>query len=490
VATQTLADRPRGAAPSASDDRRWLGLAVIATAQLMIALDATVVNIALPSTQAALGFADGDRQWVVAAYTLTLGGLLLAGGRVADSAVVGRRRALVVGLVGFASASALSGAAASPGMLVGARALQGAFAALLAPTALSTLALMFSEPHERARAFGIYGAIAASGGAIGLLLGGLLTQYLSWRWCLYINVPIALLAALGARMFLPDTRRPGSAGSRSSAERLDGLGLVLSSGGLVAVVYGCGQAARLGWGAPPVLLLFGVGALALGLFVWHEARTEAPLLPLGIVLDRQRGGACASALLAAAGMFGAFLFLTYTLQTGFGLSPLYAGLAFLPMTAGSLLAGTVVAPRLVPRVAPRWLMVTGFGLAAGGMLVLTQLQPGSAYATGILPAEILLGLGIASVMMPASQLATSRVDRRTAGIASATLNSAQQVGASVGTTVLNTVAATATAAYMAAHASAASADGLLHGYASAALWGAAVLVLGAVVALTIPSSER
>jgi EmrB/QacA subfamily drug resistance transporter len=445
------------------------------------------VNIALPSAQAALGFADADRQWVVTAYTLSLGGLLLLGGRIADSVMVGRRRALVIGLVGFAAASAVSGAAANLGMLVAARALQGAFAALLAPTALSTLALMFREPRERARAFGIYGAIAASGGAIGLLLGGFLTQYLSWGWCLYINVPIALLAAIGARRFLPDTRAPGSQRTTTRTARFDVLGLVLGSGGLVAVVLGCGQAARLGWSAPPVLLLFALGGLALALFVWQEAHTEAPLLPLGIVLDRQRGAAYASALLAAAGMFGAFLFLTYTLQVGIGYSPLYAGLAFLPMTAASVAAGTIAAPRLLLRVSPRLLMVTGFGLAACGMLVLTQLQPGSTYATGILPAEILLGLGIASVMMPASQQATSRVDQRTAGIASATLNSAQQVGASLGTTVLNTVAATATAAYLAASAPSSTAGGLLRGYATAALWGAAVLVVGAAVALTIPS---
>jgi predicted MFS family arabinose efflux permease len=388
--------------------------------------------------------------------------------------------------VGFAAASALSGAAASLGMLVGARALQGAFAALLAPTALSTLALMFTEPRDRARAFGIYGAIAASGGALGLLLGGLLTQYLSWRWCLYLNVPIALVAAFGARAVLPDSRPAVAQGGPTGSGRFDLLGLVLGSGGLVAIVLGCGQAARLGWSATPVLLLFAVGTLALCLFVWREATAEAPLLPLGIVLDRQRGAAYASALLAAAGMFGAFLFLTYTLQVGMGFTPLHAGLAFLPMTASSVVAGTLVAPRLLPRVAPRVLMVTGFLLAACGMALLTRLQAGSDYPTGVLPAEILLGLGIASVMVPASQLATSRVDRRTAGIASATLNSAQQVGASLGTTVLNTVAATATAAFLASSSAATSAEGLVHGYAAAAFWGALVLLVGAAVALSLP----
>jgi MFS family permease len=614
MAAPTLTRLASRATLSGGVDRRWWGLGVIATAQLMIALDATVVNIALPSAQASLGFADADRQWIVTAYTLTLGGLLLLGGRVADSVAVGRRRALVLGLVGFAAASALSGAAASLGMLIGARALQGAFAALLAPTALSTLALMFTERRERARAFGIYGAIAASGGAIGLLLGGVLTQYLSWRWCLYVNVPIALAAAAGARALLPDARRPaapyaathdeavsaagdasfaaaqdaswtaaqvasdaaarvgsagtsrvgsagtsrvGSAGTshvgsvgtphdasstaeqdasftaardasftaardaslaatrdasvgaarvgstgtvrlgsgslalpaETRAPRFDALGLVLGSGGLVALVLACGQAARLGWSAPTVVLLMALGGLALALFVWQEARAEAPLLPLGIVLDRPRGAAYASTLLAAAGMFGAFLFLTYTLQVGLGFAPLGAGLAFLPMTAASVIAGTLVAPRVLLRTSPRALMATGFGLAAGGMLVLGRVQVGSDYATGVLPAEVLLGLGVASVMMPASQLATSRVDQRTAGAASATLNAAQQVGASLGTTLLNTLAATATAGYLASRPASPPADGLLHGYAAAAPWGVVVLLVGGLVALSVPARE-
>jgi EmrB/QacA subfamily drug resistance transporter len=473
----------------APSERRWLALAVVAVAQLMIALDATVVNIALPSAQTALAFSDADRQWIVSGYTLALGGLLFLGGRIADSVRVGRRRALLIGLLGFAAASALSGAAINLGMLVGARALQGAFAALLAPTALSTLAVMFAEPRERARAFGIYGAIAASGGAIGLLLGGVLTQFLDWRWCLYVNVPIALAAALAARAVLPDPR--ASAPPRATASsRFDLLGLLLGSGGLVAIVYGCGRAALLGWQSPVVLLLLGLGGLALATFVWHEARASAPLLPLSIVLDRRRGAAYLSALLAVGGMFGAFLFLTYELQVGLGFSPLQAGLAFLPMTVSSFVAGTLVAPRLLERISPRALMAPGFVLAASGMLVLTRLHPGSSYLTGVLPAEILLGVGIASVMMPASNLATSRVDARSAGIASAALNTAQQVGASLGIAVLNTLAASTAAAYLIANGAATRADALVHGYAVAAVWGALLLLAGAVVALSIPQLHR
>jgi EmrB/QacA subfamily drug resistance transporter len=471
-------------AETKSRDRRWLGLAVIATAQLMIALDATVVNIALPSAQAALGFGDADRQWIVSAYTLALGGLLFVGGRLADSVSVGRGRSLLIGLLGFAAASAVCGAATGLGMLVAARALQGAFAALLAPTALSTLAVMFSAPEERARAFGIYGAIAASGGAIGLLLGGILTQYLDWRWCLFINVPIALGAAIAARAVLPDTRPLSRA--RTGAP-FDGVGLALGSGGLVAVVFGCAQAATLGWSAPLVLALLGCGALALALFVRQEARSAAPLLPLHVVLDRQRGTAYVSALLAIAGMFGAFLFVTYLLQVVLGFTPFQAGLAFLPMTAASFLAGTIVAPRLLTRVSPTYLMTPGFLLAAGGMAVLTQLHATSDYLSGVLPAEVLLGLGIASIMMPASSLATSRVEPRLAGIASATLNSAQQIGASIGIAVLNTVAASATAAVL---STSTRTEALVHGYATAALCATALLLFGAAVAFFLPKRKR
>jgi EmrB/QacA subfamily drug resistance transporter len=462
---------------------RWLRLAVIATAQLMIALDATVVNIAVPSAQAGLGFADADRQWIVSAYTLAFGGLLLIGGRLADSVRIGRRGALLLGLIGFAVASALSGAAVNLGMLVAARALQGAFAAVLAPTALSSLAVMFTAPPERARAFGIYGAIAASGGAVGLLLGGLLTQYLDWRWCLYINVPIAVLAALGARAALTQKRAPTG---QLHPTPFDLSGLMLGSGGLVAIVLGCAQAATLGWTAPLVLGLLATGVLALALFARHEAHSSAPLLPLHIVLDRDRGTAYLSALLAVAGMFGAFLFLTYVLQVVLRFTPFQAGLAFLPMTLSSLLAGTVVAPRLLSRASPRVLMAPGFVLAALGMGVLTQLHAGSDYVSAILPAEVLLGLGIASIMMPASSLATSRVEPRLAGVASAVLNSAQQIGASLGTAVLNTIAASATAAFLVSSAPVTPSEALVRGYATAALWAAVLLLAGAAVALLLP----
>jgi EmrB/QacA subfamily drug resistance transporter len=372
----------------------------------------------------------------VTAYTLSFGGLLLLGGRIADSRRIGLRQAFLIGLFGFAAASALSGAAIDLPMLAVARALQGAFAALLAPTVLSLVAITFTEPHERARAFGIYGAIAASGGAVGLLLGGLLTQYLDWRWCLYVNVPIGLTTALAARAVLPDAR---PAVSRIVRERFDFVGLLLGSGGFVAVVYACGRAASQNWSAPGVVVPLIAGGLALVWFVRHESVSSAPLLPLRIVVDRQRGAAYLSAMLAVAGMFGAFLILTYELQVGLGFSPLQAGVAFLPMSVSSFIVATLIAPRLLPRASPGVLMVPGFLIAAAGMAMLTQVQVGGGYVTNLLPAEVLLGLGVASVMMPAASLATSRIDSRDAGVASAAFSSAQQIGASLGTAILNIV---------------------------------------------------
>jgi EmrB/QacA subfamily drug resistance transporter len=346
--------------------QRWVALAFIALAQLMVALDATIVNIAMPSAQAALHFSDAERQWVITAYTLAFGGLLLLGGRIADS--IGRKRAFLIGVAGFAVASALSGASTNLGTLASTRALQGVFGALLAPTALSLLAVTFTEPHDRARAFGVYGAIAGGGAALGLVLGGLLAQYLDWRWCLYVNVPIALIAAVGAWTVLHDTPpRRGNDRGRGPGSGLDVAGALLGTGGLVALVFGCGQAAARGWDALTVLAPLTTGAIALVLFVVREARVANPLLPLHIVVDRRRGAAYLSVVLAVAGMFGAFLFLTYDLQVVLRFSPFQAGVAFLPYSAGALLSSGGIATRLLPRVSPRTLMVPAFLAAAAGM---------------------------------------------------------------------------------------------------------------------------
>jgi EmrB/QacA subfamily drug resistance transporter len=462
--------------------RRWTSLAFVALAQLMVALDATIVSIALPSAQAGLHASDADRQWVITAYTLSFGGLLLLGGRFAD--FFGRKRAFLVGLSGFALASALGGFAPNFAILVGARALQGAFGALLAPTALSLLAITFTEPKERARAFAVYGAIAGSGAAAGMLLGGVLTQYMTWRWCLYVNIPIAVVAGIGGWLVLRDSRV-------AARPRFDVLGVVLAAGGLVALVYGCTLAVSQSWRSTEVVTLLAASVALLSLFVAWEARATNPLLPLHIVLDRNRGGAYLAVALGIAGMFGAFLFLTYYLQVVLRFTPVQAGLAFLPMTLASQAGSWVIAARLMPRLPARALMAPGALVAAAGMALLTQLQPDTNYLTLVLPAELLLGLGTSCVMVPAFSIGTLGVDRREAGIAAATVNSFQQIGGSLGVAVLNTIAASATAAYLAVNSSERfRVQAIVHGYSVATEWGVAILLLGAVVAALLINAGK
>jgi EmrB/QacA subfamily drug resistance transporter len=451
-----------------ANNRRWVALGFIATAQLMIALDATIVAIALPSAQRDLGAADADRQWVITAYTLAFGGLLLLGGRMAD--LLGRKRAFLTGLAGFALASMAGGAAPNFPTLIAARAMQGAFAALLAPTALSLLAITFTEARARATAFAVYGSIAGSGAALGMLLGGVLTQYASWRWCLYVNVPIALVAGAGGWTVLARSQRRGGGA-------IDILGAALAGGGLVALVYGCTKAVTLGWSSTEVLSLFALSAALLALFVLREARTSSPLLPLRIVRDRVRGGSYAAVGLALAGMFGAYLFLTYYLQVVLRYTPLQAGVAFLPITVASQAGSWLVARRLMPRVPARALMAPGALLAAAGLGLLTQLHVESGYLTLILPAELLLGAGLSIAMVPAFSTATRGVEQREAGVASAVVNATQQVGASLGTALLNSIAVAATAAFAGPPAAA-----VVHGFATATAWGAGIMLLSALVA--------
>jgi EmrB/QacA subfamily drug resistance transporter len=466
--------------------RRWIALVFIALAQLMVVLDATIVNIALPSAQRALHISDANRQWMITAYTLAFGGLLLFGGRVGD--LIGRKRAFLVGLVGFAGASALGGAAANEGMLLGARALQGAFGALLAPSALSLLAVTFTVPKERAKAFGIYGAIAGGGAAIGLIVGGLLTEYLNWRWALYVNVPVAAVGLAGGLAFVHD---PVPARARP---RLDLPGVVLVTAGLVALVYGFTRAESDGWGDRGVVALFVAAGVLLTAFVVVEALSASPLLPLRIILQRDRGGAYLAVGLSVIAMFGLFLFMTYYLQTVKRYSPVQTGLAFLPLTAGMITGSTQISARLMNHVPARLLMVPGLLVAAAGIVLLTRLQVGSAYATLVLPAQVLLGIGLGAAFMPAMNLATTGVDPHDAGVASAMVNTSQQVGGSLGTALLNTIGATATTSYIAAHAQgppspALAAEGLVHGFTVALWWAVGVIGL-AVLAVAVLISGR
>lgn len=475
----TRTGEPEPGAPEGADPRRWWGLVIIALAQLMVVLDATIVNIALPSAQHDLGMSDGNRQWVITAYTLAFGGLLLLGGRIAD--LVGRKRTFIFGLIGFAAASALGGAATSPGMLFGARALQGAFAAVLAPSALSLLTITFTDPKERGKAFGVYGALAGSGSAIGFIAGGLLTEYLNWRWCLYVNIPIAIIAVFGALALLP--AHPGH-----KDVRLDVPGAVLGCGGLVAIVYGFSEAQPRGWTDPLVLALLGVGVVLLTIFVWWQTRAPSPLLPLHIVKDRNRAGCFLTMALAVMGMFGMFLFLTYYFQVVLGYSPVKTGMAYLPLTAAIITGSTQISARLMSRVAPRMLMVPGMVLAAAGMLVFTQLTAHSAYASQIMPGMILMGLGMGLTFMPVFATATAGVAPQDAGVTSATVNTSQQVGGSIGTSLLNTIATTSSTAYIAAHLhdpaqqALITKEGIVHGYTVAIWWAVGIMLLAGLVA--------
>ncbi len=463
------------------DPQRWKALIFIAIAQLMVVLDATVVNIALPHAQASLHISDANRQWVITGYSLAFGGLLLFGGRISD--LWGRKRAFITGLIGFAAASALGGAAVNEGMLLGARALQGAFGALLAPAALSLLAVTFTEAKERAQAFGIFGAIAGAGGAVGLILGGVLTQYVNWRWALFVNIFFAIVAAIGAILFVherPDGR---------NRNRLDIPGVLLASTGLVALVYAFTKASTPGdgWGATITISMFIAAGVLLGAFVLVEGMVKAPLLPLRVVTNRNRGGVYLSLGLAVIGMFGLFLFLTYYLQLVKGYSPVMTGVAFLPMIGGMITGSTQIGARLMNRVPARWLMGPGFLVGASGMLILTRLSVHSSYAGTLLPGFLLLGLGMGTAFMPAMSLSSYKVEARDAGIASAMINTSQQIGGSIGTALLSTIAVNATTSFMKAHHGnpALAAQGQVHGYATAIWFAVGILVVASAIAFIL-----
>src|SRR6187431_489130 len=463
-------------APTPTNRGHWMTLAVVGLAQLMVVLDATVVNIALPAAQADLGFTDGQRQWIITAYSLAFGSLLLLGGRLSD--LMGRKRTFIIGLIGFAIASALGGASGTFELLVASRALQGAFGALLAPTALAVLTTTFVIPKERARAFGVFGAIAGAGGAVGLLLGGVLTEYAGWRWSLYINVVIAAFALVGALIFVPLVARTGP------RPKLDIPGTILVSGGLFGLVYGFSNAETEGWDSPLTWAMLAGAVILLAAFVLWQRRAAHPLLPLSIVLDRNRGAAFLSVLIAGAGMFGIFLFVTYYLQLTMGYSPIQTGLAFLPMIAMLVLAAQLGTNIFVPRFGPKVLVPAGMTLGVIAMISLTHLDATSTYAAEILPPLMIMGFAMGTIMPASMQTATLGVDRAFAGVASASVNTSQQVGGSLGTALLNTLAATAAADFLAAHTpvtEAVATDAALAGYATAYWWGAAFFATGAVM---------
>jgi len=468
--------------PVPPDPRRWLALAVIAVGALIVSLDATIVTIALPSVQRGLHISVDNRQWVITAYGLAFGGLLLLGGRIAD--FVGRKRALVIGLLGFAVASALGGVAQNAPMLFSARALQGGFAALLAPAGLSLISVTFAAPTERAKAFAVYGGISAGGGAIGLVVGGVLTEYASWRWCLLVNVPISVLAALFALRLVKESKTEGNT-------RYDIPGVITATAGLVSLVYGFTKATVDGWGAPTTVGFLAAAVVLLTTFVIIEQRTTYPLLPMWIVVDWNRGCSFLLRFLAAMAMFGMFLFLTFDLQNTLHYSALKTGFAFLPFTIG-IAVGAAVASKILPTVGPRVLLVGGMLAAAVACGWLTQIGVGSSFVTYILPAEIVIGTGFGLAFVPMSSAALIGVGSHNAGVASAALNMSQQVGGSLGTALLNTLYATAAASFLAAHANSADAVARseVHGYTVGFWVSTAILAIAAVVALVFLRASK
>ncbi|MFF5500020.1 MFS transporter [Streptomyces aquilus] len=474
----TEAASPASAPAAGLVPHRWLILAFIGVAQLMVVLDATIVNIALPTAQADLRFSDADRQWVITAYTLAFGSLLLLGGRLAD--LFGRRNAFLIGLVGFAVASALGGSAQSFTVLVVARVVQGVFSALLAPAALSLLIVTFTDPAERGKAIGVFGAVAGSGASVGLLLGGFLTGQVSWRWTLYINILFAAVAFVGGLVLLRRTPR--------TRTHLDVLGTVLASGGLFCLVYGCADAVTHGWSSAQSWGFLAASAVLLAAFGGRQARAEHPLLPPRVVTDRNRAGAFFALLVLGAGLYGELLFMTYFLQQVLHFSPVRTGFAYLPMNAGIMLTAMSGASVLVPRFGPRLVASGGMLLSLVGAVWFTRLTPDSGYVSHVLPGLILTGLGMGCVFATGMSQATAGVAGRDAGVAGAMVNTVQQVGGSLGPALLNTVVLSSTTDYLVSHHSKLPpvvAAASVHGYTTAFAWAAGFFAVGLLATVVL-----
>lgn len=473
---------PRPAADATADKahaRRWLVLAFLGIAQLMVVLDATIMNVALPSAQRALDFSDTDRQWVVTAYALTFGSLLLIGGRLGD--LFGRRTTFLVGLAGFAAASAVGGAATNFAMLVSARAGQGVFAALLAPATLSLLTTTFTDPKERAKAFGVFGALAGTGGAIGLLLGGALTTYVSWRWAMYVNVAFAAAAIAGAAALLPKVARVGKA-------QLDIAGTLFASSGLFALVYGLSHAETGGWSNALTIGFLASAVALLGTFFWSQTKIHNPLLPLRLIIDRDRAGAYLAMLVVGSGMFAVFMFLTYYLQLNMGFSAIRTGVAFLPMVAAIIVTAQVTGLRLGRHFAPRVLVPLGMAISASAMVILSGITVEGSYVSHVLPGLMVMGVGVGLVFATAMQSAVAGVEPRDAGVASAMVNTMQQVGGSVGIALLGTIAGNAGASYLTGKGAPTAelmAEAAVHSYTTTFWWAAGIFAAGAALVAAV-----
>jgi EmrB/QacA subfamily drug resistance transporter len=478
------------------DPRRWFALVVIGIAQLMVILDASIVNIALPhaSLPKALGglaIAQKNYQWAITAYTLTFGGFLLLGGRVGD--YMGRKKSFLIGLLGFAGASLLGGLAQNQQWLFGARALQGLFGALLAPAALSLISVTFTDSKERARAFGVYGALAGVGGAIGLIAGGLLTQYLSWRWCLFVNTPMAIIAFVLA---IPNVKESKVEGH----PHYDVPGALSATAGMLSVVFGVSQASTKGWGysyAWPFLVL---GAVLLAIFFLIQARITSPLLPLRLITDRVRAGAFLAQLFVGLGLFGMFLFMTFYFQDIEQYSAVKTGLLFMPFSVGIILAAGFTS-QLLPKIGPRLLATSGTLMAAVGMLYLSFIKVDSSYLSSVMPAMIVTSVGLGMAFVSIASTALFNVRPEDTGAASAVLTTSQQIGGSFGTALSNTIVVSSGTAFLVAalraHPSASARAKLLfmatahvHGYDESFRFGALMLLLAAVSFFALVNIDR
>jgi EmrB/QacA subfamily drug resistance transporter len=455
--------------PARTEPNRWLVLAIVCLAQFMVILDATIVNIALPSIQHGLSFSDANLQWVINAYTLVFGGFLLLGGRAAD--LLGRKRLFVAGVVVFSLASLLNGLAQSSGMLIAGRALQGLGGALVSPAALSIIMTTFPGTQERTKALGVWSAIAAGGAAFGLLLGGVLTDLLSWEWIFFVNVPVGIAAVAAAVRVVPESR------DESAHRAFDVAGATTVTGGLVVLVYAIVKAQEYGWGSGRTLGMLGVSAALLAAFVAIERRSAAPLVRLDIFRTRTLTASNIAMMLVASGMFSMFFFASLYVQEVLGYSPLKAGLAFLPVTSG-MIAGAALAQTLIKRYGPRVVGVIGVTLATGGMVWLTGLPVDGSYVSDLLVGLFPMSIGMGLTFVPVTLMATAGVAAEDAGLASGLLNTSQQVGGALGLAVLSTLSADHTTSLLASGSSRAVA--LVGGWHVAFTGGAVVLGLAAL----------
>ncbi|MDQ0661603.1 EmrB/QacA subfamily drug resistance transporter [Arthrobacter ulcerisalmonis] len=470
--TTQLADPPQTAAAKARG--KWWALVFLALAQFMVVLDGTIVNLALPRLQAEMGISDSTRAWVVTAYALALGAFLLLGGRIAD--FWGRKRAFITASTGFALASLAGGLAQAPWELISARALQGLFAALLAPAALALLTVSFPGGKERGTAFAVFGSISGVGAAAGVLLGGFLTDYVSWRWCFFVNVPIAAIALVGVWKRVQESKAGGST-------KYDWPGVALAAFGLGSLVYGFTNAEH-GWAAPEAWGFILAGVALMVMFVVVERRVKHPLLPLRVASERNRAAAFLASFLAGAVLIGGILFINFYIQIVLGFAPFIAGVASLPMTVVLIVTAGITAKNL-PVLGPKIPTAVGPIFMAAAMLWLTQVRADGSYLVNMLPALILLGIGLGLVFVPMQNLALFGVDKDDAGVASALVNASQQIGGSLGIALFSTVAAAATAA-----AGGAPMEALSDGYSAVFWWAAGFAVLIAPIALLLINISR